>query len=169
MAVSHLLGNIFGVGSWRVREGEEEEEGKVEEGEGRGGGRGVRRAGRSRPWKVGPPSSRSSPGRLFVEGRSQRCECLQRGRRIRVSVNVLVRGRGFCQRQPRAFPSHSSRIRRMSLEDRLLFCLPPRSRERTSFGRHRRSVQTPVPLCEVTSDKAVRRQRAQASPAALSM
>ena len=34
MAVSHLLGDIFGVGIWL----------------------GVRRAGRSRPWKVGPPS-----------------------------------------------------------------------------------------------------------------
>ena len=47
-----------------------------------------------------------------------------------------------------------------SLEDRLL---------RTSFGRHRRSVQALVSLCDVAPDMASRRQRAQASPADCSM
>ena len=57
----------------------------------------------------------------------------------------------------------------MSLEERLLLCLPPRSRRRTSFGRHRRSVQAWVSLNDVTPDRAARRQRTQASSAAFGM
>ena len=45
--------------------------------------------------------------------------------------------------------SHCPHNRRVSLEDRLLFCLPPCSR-RTNFGRHKRSVQARVSLCDVT-------------------
>ena len=44
-------------------------------------------------------------------------------------------------RIPRAPSSRWSHIRCTSSEDRLLLCLPLRSRKRTSFGRHRRFVQ----------------------------
>ena len=56
--------------------------------------------------------------------------------------------------------AHTSHV----LEKRLLFCLFPRSQRRTSFGR--RWVQAQVSLCEVTPDKAARRQRSQAPWAA---
>ena len=77
--------------------------------------------------------------------------------------------RGFCHRVPRAPSGHCSHRRRMSLEDRLLFCSPARSRRRTSFGTHKRSVQARVSLREVTLDKAARKQWAQDSWAAFGM
>ena len=42
--------------------------------------------------------------------------------------------RGFCQRASHLPSSHSSRCLRMSLEERLLFCLPPRSCPRTRLA-----------------------------------
>ena len=81
----------------------------------------------------------------------------------------LVRVRGLChggplvsavpEVPPFALSSH------VTLEDRLLFCLPSRSRRRTSFWRHRRSVQALVSLCQVTPDKTVKGSGAQASSA----
>ena len=64
------------------------------------------------------------------------------------------RVRGFYQKDPRAL-RHCSHIRRMSLEDH--------------FGRHERLVQTQVSVCEVTTDRTARRQRAQASSAPFGM
>ena len=72
----------------------------------------------------------------------------------------------FCQRDPKVPSSHCSHIRRMSLEERSLLGLPHRSRRKTGFGRHMRSVEALFSLCVDTSDKATKRQRAQASSVA---
>ena len=47
----------------------------------------------------------------------------------------------------------------LSLEDRLLFCLPALSRRKTSFGRQKRSVQAQVSVFDVTPVKTARWQR----------
>ena len=39
----------------------------------------------------------------------------------------------------------------VSLEERLLFCLPPRYPQRSCFGREKRSVQARASLLEVTT------------------
>ena len=56
-----------------------------------------------------------------------------------------------------------------SLVERVLFCLPPRSRRGTSFGRDNKSVQSLVSLLEVTPERAASRHRSQASSAAFWM
>ena len=80
-----------------------------------------------------------------------------------VSGDVVVSGFTFpfLRRSPEGSPGTSK-----PLEDLSLFCLPPLSRRRTNFGRHRRSVQARVSLRDVTQDKAARKQRPQASSAA---
>ena len=75
----------------------------------------------------------------------------------------------FSPEGPSGPSSHCSPCLRMSLEEHLLFCLPPRSWRRTSFGRHNRSVQAGVSLLEVTLERAARRHRHQASWAAFGM
>ena len=82
---------------------------------------------------------------------------------------LLTNNCDFCLRDPKVPSSHCSHIRRMLLEERSLLGLPHHSRRRTSFWRHVRSVEALVSLCVDTSDKATKRQRAQASSVAFGM
>ena len=95
-------------------------------------------------WQSSPPFAWTA--RLFVGNRTRR-------HRAQRSVPLVCEGGSlFLSEGPWSPSTCCSHVRRMSLEDRLLFCLPPRSRRRTSFGRHRRSVQARVSVCEVTPD-----------------
>ena len=127
MPVSHLLDNFFVAGSrWFVEQG--------------GAGFGELALFRQ---------GRGSVVTLF---KITRFDVRVRGVVVRLRFNSVFEA--FVVSRPPS--SHCSHIRRMSLEYRVLCCVPPLSRRKTSFGRHRRSVQARVSLCEVTPDKAAR-------------
>ena len=145
----HLLG-IFGKGSWG-KEGEEEEA-VVEQG-GFLGELALIRQGR------GPVVSYLKVAHIVVRV----CGASDSGSRLRFGEGSWFLPDSLGASEPPF--AHTSHVVGNSFA--VLFSPTPTSEDK--FRRDKRSVQARVSLCEVTPDKAARRQRAQASSAAFEM